>query len=107
METVDWWGELMEAVISGVCVGVVMLMINGIVMLVRHRKADTKIEVETTMSNKQKIMELEKKTDETKELVKLTLATCIILGDGMVQNGINGDFKKAFCEKKQDALRML
>ena len=97
----------MEAVISGVCVGVAMLIINGIIILARRKKADKKMEVETTMSNKLRIMELEKKTDETKELVKLTLATCIILGDGMVQNGINGDFKKAFCEKKQDALKML
>lgn len=91
----------MEAVISGVCVGIAMLIINGIIMLARRKKADKKMEVEITMSNKLRIAELEKKTDETKELVKLTLATCIILGDGMVQNGINGDFKKAFCEKNR------
>ncbi len=59
------------------------------------------------MDNSQRITQLEKKADETKELVKLTLATCIILGDGMVQNGINGEFKRTFCEKKQDALKML
>jgi len=44
---------------------------------------------------------------KTKELVKLTLSTCIIIGDGMVQSGLSGDVKRAFCEKKQEALRML
>ncbi len=97
----------MEAVLTGVCVGVAMLIINGVVMIVKRKNANAKKEAETTMKNQSRINELEKKTDETKELVKLTLATCIILGDGMIQNGINGDFKKAFCEKKQDALKML
>ena len=97
----------MEAIITGVCVGTAMLAINGIVMLVKRSAAKAKKETETTMGNRARIAELEKKTDETKELVKLTLQTCIILGDGMVQSGMNGEVKKAFCEKKQDALKML
>lgn len=97
----------MEAVITGVCVGTAMLIINGVVMIIRRCAAKAKKEAETTVDNKARIAELERKADETKALVKLTLQTCIILGDGMVQNGINGDFKKAFCEKKQDALKML
>ena len=97
----------MEAVVIGVCIGVAMLLINGIVLMVTSSAKKAKREAQTTMENQAKIVELERMTDETKELVKLTLGTCIILGDGMIQNGINGDFKKAFCEKKQDALKML
>ena len=97
----------MEAVVTGVCIGVAMLLINGIVLMVTKNAKKAKREARTTMENQAKIAELERMTDETKELVKLTLGTCIILGDGMIQNGINGEFKKAFCEKKQDALKML
>ena len=97
----------MEAIITGVCVGVAMLLINGIAIIITSSAKKAKKEAQTTMENQARIAELERMTDETKELVKLTLGTCIILGDGMIQNGINGDFKKAFCEKKQDALRML
>jgi len=84
-----------------------MLLINGIAIIITSSAKKAKKEAQTTMENQARIAELERMTDETKELVKLTLGTCIILGDGMIQNGINGDFKKAFCEKKQDALRML
>ena len=97
----------MEAIITGVCVGTAMLVINGVVMLLKRSASRAKKEAETTVDNSIRIAELERKTDETKELVKLTLQTCIILGDGMVQNGINGEFKRAFCKKKQDALKML
>ena len=97
----------MEAIVTGVSIGVAMLLINGIVLMVTSSAKKAKREAQTTMENQAKIAELERMTDETKELVKLTLGTCIILGDGMIQNGINGDFKKAFCEKKQDALKML
>lgn len=97
----------LDAIITGICVGVSMLLINTIVLIITRNARKAKKEVQTTMENRAKIAELERMTNETKELVKLTLGTCIILGDGMIQNGINGDFKKAFCEKKQDALKML
>lgn len=97
----------MDAIITGICVGAAMLLINTIVLIITRNAKKAKKEAQTTMENQVKIAELERMTNETKELVKLTLGTCIILGDGMIQNGINGDFKKAFCEKKQDALKML
>lgn len=97
----------MEAVVTGVCVGAVMLLLNGLVALIKNGTKKAKEESETTFKNQTRIDMLERTTEETRELVKLTLQTCIILGDGMVQNGINGDFKKAFCEKKQDAFKML
>lgn len=97
----------MEAVVTGVCVGAVILFLNGLVALIKKSAKKAKRETETTFKNQTRIDMLERTTEETRELVKLTLQTCIILGDGMVQNGINGDFKKAFCEKKQDAFKML
>lgn len=97
----------MEGILIGVGVGVAMLVINAIVSAINKNARQAREEARTTQENQAKIAELEQRSDETKELVKLTLSTCIILGDGMVQNGINGEFRKAFCEKKQDALKML
>lgn len=97
----------MEGILTGVGVGVAMLVINAIVSAINKNARQAKEEAHTTQENQKKIAELEQRSAETKELVKLTLSTCIILGDGMVQNGINGEFRKAFCEKKQDALKML
>ena len=97
----------MEAILTGVCVGVAMLIINGIVLLAKRRTRKAKEEAETTLENQRKIAALERTAEETRELVKVILSTCIILGDGMVQNGINGEFKKAFCKNRQDALKML
>lgn len=97
----------MEAVITGVCVGSAMLIINGIVFYLKKRRQKRKKESKTTEENEARIAKLETSTKETKELVKLTLQTCIILGDGMIQSGVNGEVKKAFCEKKQDVLKLL
>ena len=97
----------MTGIITGICVGVAMILINAVVGAVAGARRRGKKEAEETRENALRIAALEQRTDETKELVKLTLSTCIIIGDGMVQNGINGEFKKAFCEKKQDALKML
>ena len=93
----------MEGIITGISVGVAMIVINAVVSAYSARNKSMK----KTDDNERRIRELEAQTDEIKELLKLTLATCIIIGDGMVENGINGEFKKAFCEKKQDALKML
>ena len=97
----------MSGIITGVAVGVAMIVINGIVNNVVQARQNDKDEAKLIRDNAAKIKMLKQQQDETKELVKLTLGTCIILGDGMVQNGINGEFRKAFCEKKQDALKML
>ena len=97
----------MEAVLTGVAVGAIMIALNAMVGAASRARKKGKRESAQLEENAERIDALEKKAEETKELVKLTLSTCIILGDGMVQNGLNGDVKKAFCEKKQDALRML
>jgi len=97
----------MDGIVTGVAVGVAMLVINTIVFAVRNGKKRARDEAERAQDNEEKIEMLEAQQEETKELVKLTLQTCIILGDGMLQNGINGEFRRAFCQKKQDALKML
>lgn len=97
----------MEAVLTGVAVGAIMIAVNaavGAASRARKRKKHESAKLEVC---EDRIDALEQQAQETKALVKLTLSTCIILGDGMVQSGVNGDVKKAFCEKKQDALRML
>lgn len=58
----------MEAIITGVCVGTAMLVINGIVVIIKRCAAKAKKEAETTVDNKARIAELERKTDETKFL---------------------------------------
>jgi cephalosporin hydroxylase len=97
----------MEAVIAGVAVGAIMIAINAAVAAAGKARRIKKQETAKLEVCEDRIDELEKQAAETKALVKLTLSTCIIIGDGMVQNGLNGDVKKAFCEKKQDALKML
>jgi hypothetical protein len=97
----------MEAVITGVAVGAVMIAINAAVGVIQRARKKQKRESAQLEVCEDRIDALERQAAETKALVKLTLSTCIILGDGMVQSGVNGDVKKAFCEKKQDALKML
>lgn len=97
----------MEAVFTGVAVGAIMIAINAVVSAAQKARRKDRQEAAQLQQNEARIDALEKQAAETKELVKLTLSTCIIIGDGMVQNGLNGDVKKAFCEKKQDALKML
>jgi hypothetical protein len=97
----------MEAVITGVAVGAIMVAVNAAVMAVRNARKKERQDSAQLERSAARIDALERQTAETKALCKLTLATCIIIGDGMVQNGLNGDVKKAFCEKKQDALKML
>ncbi len=97
----------MEAIITGVAVGVIMLILSAISLLVQNNRNKKKKEAEITMENQVRIAELEKTTKETRELVKLTLGTCLILGDGMIQSGVNSDVQKAFNKKKQEVLKYL
>ncbi|MGI5849668.1 MAG: hypothetical protein ACOX8Q_06355 [Christensenellales bacterium] len=97
----------MTGIVTGIAVGVAMILINGIIGAAAGMRKRGRQETQTARDNALRIAALEQRANETKELVKLTLSTCIIIGDGMVQNGINGEFKKAFCDKKQDALKML
>jgi hypothetical protein len=97
----------MEGIVTGVTVGALMIAINAAVGAMVSARKKEKQEAQQLSDNARRIEALENQAQETKELVKLTLGMCVILGDGMVQHGINGDFKKAFGEKKQDALKML
>ncbi len=97
----------MEAVLTGVAVGAIMIIINAVVSAVGKARKKEKQESKKLEICEDRIDALECQAAETKELTKLTLSTCIILGDGMIQSGVNGDVKKALCEKKQDALKML
>jgi hypothetical protein len=97
----------MNGILTGVAVGVAMIVINGIVEAVVKARRNERREAKITHDNAARIEALERQQRETKELARLTLGTCIILGDGMMQNGINGEFRRAFCDKKQDALKML
>ena len=97
----------MEAIITGVAVGVIMAAVNTVIGAIVSARQKEKKEIGRLANNERRVEALEVKTEETRELARLTLGTCIILGDGMVQHGINGDFKRAFCDKKQDALKLL
>lgn len=97
----------MDAIITGVAVGVIMAGVNTALGAILSARKKERKEAQQSSENTRRVEALERESKETKELVKLTLGTCIILGDGMIQHGINGDFKHAFCGKKQDALRML
>ena len=97
----------MTGILTGIAVGVAMIVINTIIGAAIRERQRGKAEARMTQENEQRIHTLEQQADETKALVKLTLGMCVIIGDGMIQSGVNGDVKKAFCEKKQDALKML
>ncbi|MFA5676076.1 MAG: hypothetical protein WDA65_06090 [Christensenellales bacterium] len=97
----------MQAVITGVAVGGIMVAVNAAVSAIAKAKKKGRDETLSLAENTRRIQALEKQARETKELAKLTLSTCIIIGDGMAQSGINGAFKNAFAKKKQDALKML
>jgi TRAP-type C4-dicarboxylate transport system permease large subunit len=97
----------MDGIITGVGVGVVLIAVNAIISRVKNKKKTDKAESQQLAKNESRIGSLEREQAEIKEIAKITLCTCVIIGDGMVQHGINGDFKKAFSEKKQDALKML
>lgn len=97
----------MEGIVIGVAVGVIMAVVNTAIGAIMRARKKGKTETEQLADNERRVEALEVKTEETRELVRLTLGTCIILGDGMVQHGINGDFKQAFCEKKQDVMKLL
>ena len=98
---------MMTGIVTGVAVGAVLIAVNAVISALAGMKKRSRRETESINENAQRIQALEKETAETKEITKLTLGTCIIIGDGMVQNGLNGDFKREFCKKKQDALKML
>ena len=97
----------MDAIITGVAVGVIMAAVNTAVNAVIGARKKGRKETEQLADNARRVEALEVQAEETRDLARLTLGTCVILGDGMVQHGINGEFKRAFCEKKQDALKML
>jgi hypothetical protein len=97
----------MDAIFTGVTVGVIMAAVNTAIGAIASARKKGRKETQQSADNARRVDTLERESKETKELVKLTLGTCIILGDGMMQHGLNGDFKRAFCEKKQDALKML
>lgn len=101
----------MDGVISGVVVGAVLIGLNIIKDAVQKRRAKKLAAADgaddTMQEYGRRICTLERHSGETHELAKCTLGMCVIIGDGMIQSGINGDVKKAFSEKKQDALKML
>ena len=84
-----------------------MLVINGVVNRVKARNKNQEKESKQTDDNTTRIVRLEESTVETRELCKTTLRMCITIGDGMIQSGVNGDVKKAFCKEKNKALDLL
>lgn len=97
----------MNPIISGVIVGLIMAGANVAIAAIISARKSGKKESAQVAENTRRICSLEESGHETREISRLTLGTCVILGDGMVQHGINGDFKRAFSEKKQDALKLL
>lgn len=97
----------METILTGVAVGSVMVVVNAIAGALMRARRQNRSESQSLAEHTRRIAALEAKAQETKELAKLTLCLCVIIGDGMMQSGLNGSFKKAFCKKKQEALKML
>jgi predicted histidine transporter YuiF (NhaC family) len=97
----------MDGVVTGVSVGVIMLVINlavsAILAIRRRRKTDMKKNSEM----EERISDMEQAQKDTHELVKLSLRMIVLLGDGMVQGGVNGEVKRAFEKMKQEVLQKL
>lgn len=97
----------MEGVVTGVSVGVTMLVINlavGAILAFRRRR---KTDMEKNSEMEERICDMEQAQKDTHELVKLSLRMIVLLGDGMVQSGVNGEVKKAFEKMKQEVLQKL
>lgn len=97
----------MDGVVTGVSVGVIMLVINlavsAILAIRRRRKTDMKKNSEM----EERISDMEQAQKDTHELVKLSLRMIVLLGDGMVQGGVNGEVKRTFEKMKQEVLQKL
>lgn len=97
----------MDGVVTGVSVGVIMLVINlavgAILAILRRRKTDMKKNSEM----EERISDMEQAQKDTHELVKLSLRMIVLLGDGMVQSGVNGEVKRTFEKMKQEVLQKL
>lgn len=94
-------------IFGGVSVAVIVLLINRRVNKADRQKTKAAEETGQMQDFGQRICTLERHSGETYELSKCTLGMCISIGDGMIQNGINGDFKKDFSRKKDEALKIL
>lgn len=97
----------METILTGVAVGSVMVVINTVAAAVARVRRHSRQDSQSLAEHTRRISALEAQAQEIKQLAKLTLCLCVIIGDGMVQSGINGPFKKVFHKKKQEALKML
>ena len=94
-------------VLSSIVTGVALLAIGGAISLVKkYGKKKVAMSKQVTQ-NTADIQTMKDEYCELKQLLILALGMTVIIGDGMIQSGVNGEVKKAFNEKKQDALKFL
>jgi len=95
------------SVISGASVGLIMLFANVIKDGIKKRRKDQMSDAAQTKQNTERIGRLEDDQVCQQALNKAILGMVIIIGDGMIQSGVNGDVKVAFSQAKQDAIKLL
>ena len=97
----------MDGVWTGICIGSAVLVVGRFIDFIVKSKKAKKDESKQTNDNTARIETLETTGEETRCLCKATLNMCITIGEGMMLNGFNGDFKEAFCKERAKAMTLL
>lgn len=101
------WNTAIISIVTGVSVGVILLIANLIKDGIKKRRSDQMSDSAQVKDNTKRIAALEDNCHEQEAFDKAILGMVIIIGDGMIQSGVNGDVKTAFNQAKQDALKLL
>jgi gas vesicle protein len=96
--------EGLQGFLYGCGLLVVGAIVTAIVAYLKSKKNNKKKVVKQVEQNTSDIKTLKEETIEIKDLCKMQLLFSMVLGDGMIQSGVNGDVKKAFMKLKEDAI---
>jgi hypothetical protein len=83
------------------------VILTAIVTYLKSKKSNKKKESKQVQQNTEDICTLKGEFTEVKELLKMLLRFSMILGDGMIQSGVNGEVKKAFSKLKDEAIEKI
>lgn len=93
-----------QGIIIGVAIGIIMLVINTIILNNSKRKKTMDKYEKDIKENTTQIEQNKSEICETKELIKANIRLSMIIGDGLIELGVNGKVKKALDDFKKDII---
>jgi predicted histidine transporter YuiF (NhaC family) len=104
--------------LQGFCYGIGLLIVGAIVTAIvtyikskkfnrKKESAQVQENKEGIQQNKEDICNIKTEMSEIKELCRMQLRFSMILGEGMIQKGVNGDVKKGFERLKEEAIEKI